>query len=227
MTANRRDVVLARIDAACRATNRPAGAVSLLAVSKLHPVDAIREVYAQGQRAFGENYVQEGVDKTIALADLPDIEWHMIGPLQSNKTREVAENFHWVHTVDREKIAQRLNDQRPAHLPPLNVCVQINISGEESKSGVAPSEALALLRAVAALPRLRLRGLMGMAAPEIGEAATRAQFRQMADFVPTAQTHGIALDTLSMGMSDDMDWAIAEGSTMVRVGTALFGKRPG
>jgi pyridoxal phosphate enzyme (YggS family) len=206
--------------------------VQLLAVSKLHPPEAIRALYAQGQRLFGENYVQEGVDKVRGLADLADIEWHMIGPIQSNKTREVAEHFAWVHTVERDKIAQRLNDQRPAHLPPLNVCVQINVSGEASKSGVSPDDAPALLRNVAAMPRLRLRGLMGMPEPGLGENETRTQFRLLkavfAQFVPTAQSQGVAsFDTLSMGMSDDLDWAIAEGSTMVRVGTALFGKRPG
>lgn len=230
MIENRRELVLQRINAACRATLRPAGDVRLLAVSKRHPPAAIRALYGQGQRAFGENYVQEGVDKVRALAELADIEWHMIGPVQSNKTRDVAECFSWVHTIDRAKIAQRLNDQRPAHLAPLNVCVQLNVSGEGSKSGVIPSQAPALLREVAAMPRLRLRGLMAMPEPGIGEAQTRAQFGVLravfAAFVPTAQLHRLPFDTLSMGMSDDLEWAVAEGSTMVRVGTALFGKRP-
>jgi PLP dependent protein len=226
MTIQRLEIVQKRIKDTCGATLRPFDAVKLLAVSKLHPAEAVRGLYAAGQRAFGENYVQEGVEKIVALADLTDIEWHLIGPMQSNKTRDVAEHFAWVHTVDRLKIAQRLSDQRPAHLPPLKVCVQINISGEASKSGVAPDDALALIDAVNALPRLQLRGLMGMAAPEIGEAATRAQFRIVGQVQAAAAAHGITLDTLSMGMSDDMDWAIAEGSTLVRIGTALFGQRP-
>jgi PLP dependent protein len=211
-----------RIQRTCGATLRQPGTVRLLAVSKLHPAEAVRALYAAGQRAFGENYVQEGVDKILALSDLPDIEWHLIGPLQSNKTRDVAAHFAWVHSLDREKLAQRLNDHRPAHLPPLNVCVQVNVSGEASKSGVMPAEAPALLAAVAALPRLKLRGVMGMPEPGIGEAATRAQFRLLRELF---NAHP-GLDTLSMGMSDDLEWAIAEGSTLVRIGTALFGKRP-
>ncbi len=226
MTENRIELVRRRIKDTCGATNRDPATVKLLAVSKLHPGSAVRALYAQGQRAFGENYVQEGIDKVAELTDLADIEWHMIGPLQSNKTRDVAENFAWVHTVDREKIAQRLNDQRPADLPPLNVCLQINVSGEASKSGIALAEALPLAQQIAAsMPRLKLRGFMGMPEPGIGEPATRAQFQALAALIPAAQNRGIALDTLSMGMSDDMDWAIAEGSTMVRVGTALFGAR--
>jgi PLP dependent protein len=220
MTENRIELVRRRIKDTCGATNRNPATVKLLAVSKLHPGSAVRALYAQGQRAFGENYVQEGVDKVAELADLTDIEWHMIGPLQSNKTRDVAANFAWVHTVDREKIAQRLNDQRPADLPPLNICLQIN--------GSALAEALPLAQQIAtSMPRLKLRGFMGMPEPGIGESATRAQFRALAALIPAAQNRSLTLDTLSMGMSDDMDWAIAEGSTMVRVGTALFGARPG
>ncbi len=233
MTVNPREAVLRRIKNTCDATHRSASEVNLLAVSKLHPAEAVRVLYAQGQRAFGENYVQEGVDKIAALADLPDIEWHMIGPLQSNKTREVAEHFDWVHTVEREKIAVRLNDQRPAHLPPLNVCVQVNISGEASKSGCAVADAVGLARAVSALPRLRLRGLMGMAAPGLSERETRAQFAVLRDVLRKICAEGTKPEDftdvmqLSMGMSDDLEWAIAEGATMVRVGTALFGARAG
>jgi PLP dependent protein len=226
MTENPLETVQRRIKNACGATSRIENSVQLLAVSKLHAGSAVRALYAQGQRAFGENYVQEGVDKVAELADLSDIEWHMIGPLQSNKTREVAENFAWVHTVDRQKIAQRLSDQRLTKKTPLNICIQVNISGEASKSGCPPEEAVAFALAAAKLPRIVVRGFMGMAAPDIGEAATRAQFRLLAGLIPAAQQQGLTLDTLSMGMSDDMDWAIAEGSTMVRVGTALFGARP-
>ena len=226
MTENRLETVQRRIKNTCDATNRDSAGVRLLAVSKLHPGNAVRALYAQGQRAFGENYVQEGVDKVAELADLADIEWHLIGPLQSNKTREVAENFSWVHTVDREKIALRLHDQRPPRLAPLNVCIQVNVSGEASKSGCPLKEAVALALHAAKWPRLNVRGFMGMPEPDIGEEATRAQFRALAALIPAAAQQGLALDTLSMGMSDDMDWAIAEGSTMVRVGTALFGARP-
>jgi PLP dependent protein len=228
MTDNRRNAVLERVKNAYGATKRLGNAPVLLAVSKLHPAEAVRALYAQGQRAFGENYVQEGIEKIAALADLADIEWHMIGPLQSNKTRDVAEHFDWVHAIEREKIAQRLNDQRPASMPALNVCVQVNVSGEASKSGCMPTEAIALARAVAGMPRLRLRGLMGMPEPGIGEPATRAQFVLLKNLFEDIRGLGFApsFDTLSMGMSDDMEWAIAEGSTMVRVGTALFGARP-
>ncbi len=226
MTENRLETVLRRIKNTCDATNRDFASVNLLAVSKLHPGSAVRVLYAQGQRAFGENYVQEGVNKIAELADLPEITWHMIGPLQSNKTRDVAENFAWVHTVDREKIVLRLHDQRPVRLAPLNICIQVKVSGEASKSGCPLNEAVALALRAAKFPRLRVRGFMGMPEPGIGEAATRAQFKTLKALMAEANTHGLALDTLSMGMSDDMDWAIAEGSTMVRVGTALFGARP-
>jgi pyridoxal phosphate enzyme (YggS family) len=198
----------------------------LLAVSKLHPAQAVREALAAGQSAFGENYVQEALDKMAALADLrAAIEWHLIGPLQSNKTRAVAEAFDWVHSVDRLKIAQRLSDQRPAHLPPLNICLQINISGEASKSGLSPAEVSEIAPAVAALPRLRLRGLMSIPEPLHGPEAQRAPHRALRRLQDDLNRQGLALDTLSMGMSDDLEAAIAEGSTMVRVGTAVFGPR--
>lgn len=217
--------VQSRIRAAAQQAGRDPGDIALLAVSKLQTPDKIRELHAAGQRAFGENYVQEAAEKIAELADLSDIEWHLIGPLQSNKTRGVAETVQWVHSVDRLKIAERLSAQRPEHLPPLNVCVQVNISGEASKSGVAPGEALALVAAVDALPRLRVRGLMGMPEPSIGDTATRAQFSMLQSLFTEARQGVASVDTLSMGMSDDLEIAIACGSTMVRVGTALFGAR--
>jgi PLP dependent protein len=219
-------LVHARIAAACGAVGRDPASVRLLAVSKLQPTDKIRHVYAAGQRAFGENYVQEAVDKTKSLAHLSEIEWHLIGPLQSNKTRDVAETMHWVHSVDRFKIAQRLSSQRPATMPPLNVCVQFNISGEASKSGASFEQADALLAAVAALPNLRLRGVMGMPEPGIGEAATCEQFSALRVVFERTKAKHASIDTLSIGMSDDLEIAIACGSTMVRVGTAVFGARP-
>jgi len=201
--------------------------VALLAVSKIQPADAVRDAFHAGQHSFGENYVQEALDKMAALADLrPRIEWHLIGPLQSNKTRVVAESFDWVHTVDRLKLAERLSAQRPPHLPPLNVCIQVNVSGEASKSGVAPAEAPALARAVAALPNLKLRGLMAIPEPAEGLEAQRAPCRELRRLRDALVAEGLPLDTLSMGMSDDLEAAIAEGSTCVRVGTAIFGKRP-
>jgi len=222
----RLEQVRARIATAAQQAHRDAGSVALLAVSKLQPVQKLRDLHAAGQRAFGENYVQEAVDKCLALADLDDIEWHLIGPLQSNKTKSVAETMHWVHSVDRLKIAERLSAQRPDRLPPLNLCVQVNISGEASKSGCAAHEALALLRAMAALPRVRVRGLMGMPEPGIGDAATREQFMRLAALFAEARAQLDSIDTLSIGMSDDLEIAVACGSTMVRVGTALFGARP-
>src|SRR5690606_1073558 len=196
----------------------------LLAVSKTWPAADVREATRCGQRAFGENYVQEGVAKIEALADL-DLEWHFIGPLQSNKTRQVAEHFAWVHTVDRLKIAERLSAQRPEHLPPLQVCVQVNVSGEASKSGVAPEEAAALAHAVAGLPRLQLRGLMAIPEPTEDAARLAAQFAVLRTLFETLKAEGLPLDTLSMGMSHDLESAIAAGATMVRVGTAIFGAR--
>jgi PLP dependent protein len=222
----RLSAVQARIAQACAQAGRAPSAVQLLAVSKLHPAQAVREALVHGQNAFGENYVQEALDKMAALADLRSaIEWHLVGPLQSNKTRAVAQAFDWVHSVDRLKIAQRLSDQRPAHLPPLNICLQVNISGEASKSGLSPAEAADIAPAVGALSRLRLRGLMAIPEPLEGFEAQRAPLRALRLLQETLNRQGLALDTLSMGMSDDLEAAIAEGSTMVRVGTAVFGPR--
>lgn len=209
---------------AALAAKRDAASVTLLAVSKTFPAEAVREAHAAGQRAFGENYVQEALDKMAALRDLP-LEWHFIGPIQSNKTRVIAENFAWVHGVERLKIAQRLSEQRPADLPPLNICLQVNVSGETSKSGVAPQEVLALARAVIALPRLKLRGLMAIPAPADEFEAQCRPFAQLRELSHEITAQGIALDTLSMGMSHDFAAAIQEGATIVRVGTAIFGTR--
>ena len=220
--------VQARIAAACQASGRASDAVQLLAVSKTFAADAVRQVAACGQRDFGENYIQEGVDKITALQAEPyPLVWHCIGPMQSNKTKLVAEHFDWAHTVDRLKIAQRLNDQRPAHLAPLNVCLQVNIDGGETKSGIAPADALALARDVAALPRLVLRGLMTIPDPVDGfdaQVAVHAKARALFDELKAALNlpH---FDTLSMGMTGDLEAAIHAGSTMVRVGTAIFGGR--
>ena len=220
--------VKGRIAAACAGAGRNAQSVTLLAVSKTFPADAVREAHAAGQRALGENYVQEGIAKVDALADLRrGLEWHLIGPLQSNKTRPVAERFDWVHSVDRLKIAERLAEQRPAMLPPLNLCLQVNISGEASKSGVAPGDLPALAAAVAALPpgRVRLRGLMAIPEPADTPDAQRAPHRALAALLADLQRRGLALDTLSMGMSADLEAAVAEGATLVRIGTAIFGQR--
>jgi PLP dependent protein len=216
-----------RIAQATRAAGRAPESVRLLAVSKTFPAEAVRAVYAAGQREFGENYVQEAAAKRDSLGDLGDAQWHLIGPLQSNKTATAAERFDWVESVDRLKIAQRLSAQRPAGLPPLSVCVQVNVSGEASKSGVAPDGVLALARDVAALPRLRLRGIMGIPEPTDDEDVARAQFRVLRECRDACVAHGIPMDTLSMGMSADLELAIAEGSTQVRVGTAIFGSRAG
>jgi pyridoxal phosphate enzyme (YggS family) len=213
-----------RIAGAARAAGREPAAVALLAVSKTHAPALIEEAFGAGQRAFGENYVQEALDKMAALAHLA-IEWHLVGPLQSNKTRAAAERFQWVHTLDREKIARRLSEQRPQAMPPLDVLVQVNVSGEASKSGVVPREAAALAKAVAALPRLRLRGLMTVPEPTDDERLQRARFREVRELYESLRREGLALDTLSMGMTADMEAAIAEGSTMVRIGTAIFGER--
>ena len=213
-----------RIARAAEAAGRNAAEVRLLAVSKTWPADSVREAAAAGQRAFGENYVQEGAEKVDALAAL-GLEWHFIGPLQSNKTRLVANRFAWVHSIDRLKIAERLSAQRDVHLPPLEVCIQVNVSGEASKSGVAPAELPALAHAVAGLPRLRLRGLMAIPEPTSDVALQRARFAALRELRDRLNAGGLALDTLSMGMSDDLEAAIAEGSTMVRVGTAIFGSR--
>jgi len=196
----------------------------LLAVSKTFPAEAIREAHAAGQRCFGESYLQEALQKLEALRDL-GIEWHFIGPIQSNKTRPIAEHFHWVHSVDRLKIAERLASARPADQPPLNVCVQVNVSGEASKSGIEPQDALELATAVAALPGLRLRGFMAIPQPTPELAEQRAQFAVLRGIFEQARATGLDVDTLSMGMSDDMEAAILEGATLVRLGTAIFGRR--
>ena len=216
--------VKARITAAARAAGRPPESVTLLAVSKSFGAIQVRECHAAGQRAFGENYVKEALDKIAALAD-DNLEWHMIGPIQSNKTRDIAEHFQWVHSVEREKIARRLNDARPAHLPPLNICIQINVSGEASKSGIAPDAEIALAAVIADLPHLRLRGLMAIPEPTPDAVLRRRHFALLREMQENLITRGHALDTLSMGMSDDLEDAIAEGATLVRVGTAIFGRR--
>jgi len=206
------------------AAGRNADSIALLAVSKTMPAERVRDAAAAGQRAFGENYVQEGVDKARQLAGL-GLEWHFIGPLQSNKTRPVAETFAWVHSIDRLKLAERLSAQRPAELPPLNVCVQVNVSGEDTKSGCTLEEAPALCRAVAALPNLRLRGLMAIPAPADEMTAQREPLARLRQLFEQLNREGLALDTLSMGMSHDLEAAVQEGATMVRIGTAIFGER--
>lgn len=224
MIADNLHAVAQRIAQACQQCDRPVDAVRLLAVSKTFGPDAVQAAFDAGQRAFGENYIQEAVEKITALQHLP-IEWHCIGPIQSNKTRLVAEHFQWVHTVDRLKIAQRLSEQRPAHLPPLQVCIQVNVDGGPTKSGVAPQEAAALAAAVAALPRLQLRGIMCIPEPAPDFVAARAVFMSAKAVFDAVKAQGLPLDTLSMGMSGDLDAAIAGGSTMVRVGSAIFGAR--
>lgn len=216
--------VRGRIAAACAACGRDPREVSLLAVSKTWPAACLREAAAAGQQAFGESYVQEAVAKMDVLADLP-LEWHFIGPLQSNKTRLVAERFAWVHSVERLKIAERLSAQRPAQLPPLQVCVQVNVSGETSKGGCAPSEAGELANAVARLPGLRLRGLMAIPEPTGDLRLLRSRFALLRGLREEVVGDGLALDVLSMGMSHDLEIAIAEGATVVRIGTAIFGER--
>jgi pyridoxal phosphate enzyme (YggS family) len=214
-----------RIEAACRACGRRPGDVSLLAVSKTFGPDAVREAHAAGQRAFGENYIQEGVEKIALLAGL-NLEWHCIGPIQSNKTRLVAEHFDWAHSVDRLKIAQRLSEQRPAGLAPLQVCLQVNVDGGANKSGVAPQDVLALALEVARLPGLSLRGLMSIPEPVDDFAAQKAVHAKARELFESLQSAGLPVDTLSMGMTADLEAAIHAGSTMVRVGTAVFGGRP-
>ena len=215
-----------RIAGAASACGRSPHSVQLLAVSKTWPAASVRAAAAAGQSDFGESYLQEALAKMAELADLaPALCWHFIGPLQSNKTQAVAAHFAWVHSVDRDKIAQRLNDQRPADLPPLQVCLQVNISGEASKSGVAPAAIAALAATVAALPRLRLRGLMAIPEACTDPLAARLPFARLRDLLERLNSTGLKLDTLSMGMSDDLEAAIAEGATMVRVGTAIFGVR--
>ncbi|WP_122666982.1 YggS family pyridoxal phosphate-dependent enzyme [Pseudomonas viridiflava] len=210
-----------RISAAAQAAQRDPASIGLLAVSKTKPAQALREAYAAGLRDFGENYLQEALGKQLELADLP-LCWHFIGPIQSNKTRAIAENFAWVHSVDRLKIAQRLSEQRPADLPPLNICIQVNVSGEASKSGCTPADLPALAEAISALPRLKLRGLMAIPEPTEDSAEQNAAFAAVSSL--QAQLN-LPLDTLSMGMSHDLEAAIAQGATWVRIGTALFGAR--
>jgi pyridoxal phosphate enzyme (YggS family) len=221
---NRLQAVKSRIASACRRLGRDPRDIVLVAVAKGFPVADIRAAHAAGQRDFGENQVQEALAKVAALAGC-DLVWHFIGPLQSNKTRAVAEHFDWVHSIDRLKVAERLAAQRPASLPPLQACVQVNVSGEASKSGVAPAEAPALAHAVAELPRLRLRGLMTIPEPSLDAALVRRRFDALAALKERLVREGLALDTLSMGMSDDLELAIAAGATVVRVGTAIFGPR--
>ena len=214
-------LVQTRIQAAALAAQRDENSVQLLAVSKTKPAEALREAYAAGIRDFGENYLQEALGKQLELADLPLI-WHFIGPIQSNKTRAIAEHFDWVHSVDRLKIAQRLSEQRPADLPPLNICIQVNVSGEASKSGCTPADLPALANAISQLPRLKLRGLMAIPEPTEDRAAQDAAFAAVQSLQAGL---GLPLDTLSMGMSHDLESAIAMGATWVRIGTALFGTR--
>ena len=214
-----------RIARACANAQRDVIEVTLLPVSKTFGPEALREAYAAGERSFGENYIQEAVEKQALLADLP-LAWHCIGPIQSNKTRLVAQHFDWAHTIDRLKIAQRLSEQRPEDRPPLSVCIQVNIDGGPGKSGVAPPEALALAREVAQLPRLKLRGIMTIPEPAEDFASQLAVHRQARQLFDQLRDAGLALDTLSMGMTADLEAAIHAGSTMVRVGTAIFGTRP-
>ena len=210
-----------RIRAAADAVQRDASSIHLLAVSKTKPAQAVREAFAAGMHDFGENYLQEALAKQAELSDLP-LSWHFIGPIQSNKTRAIAENFAWVHSVDRLKIAQRLSEQRPADLPPLNICIQVNVSGEASKSGCTPADLPALATAISTLPHLKLRGLMAIPEPTEDRAAQDAAFAQVRDLQASLN---LELDTLSMGMSHDLESAIAQGATWVRIGTALFGAR--
>jgi PLP dependent protein len=222
--------VKARIEAAARLYGRDPDGIGLLAVSKTRPAADVLAAVAGGQRAFGENYLQEGVDKIADVraelgAGAAALCWHFIGPLQSNKTRLVAENFDWVHSLDRLKVAERLSAQRPVQLPPLQVCVQVNISGEESKSGCLPAAAAELCAAVAQLPRLRLRGLMAVPAPAADFEAQCLPLGRLRELLADIKRGGLPLDTLSMGMTHDLEAAVAEGSTMVRIGTAIFGER--
>jgi pyridoxal phosphate enzyme (YggS family) len=217
-----------RLGSACEEAGRRPESIKLLAVSKTRPAEAVRAAQAAGQVDFGENYVSEALEKMQALADLRGrIHWHLIGPLQANKTRSVAEAFDWVHSVDRLRIAQRLSEQRPAHLAPLQLCLQVNISGEASKSGVTPADLPALAVAVSRLPRLHLRGLMAIPAPAQGLAAQRAPLAALRGLLEALKNQsGLRLDTLSMGMSADLEAAVLEGATLVRIGTAIFGSRP-
>jgi PLP dependent protein len=223
--ANNLQSVRERMAAACAGAQRPVNEVTLLAVSKTFGPDAVREAFAAGQLAFGENYIQEAVEKIALLGDLP-VQWHCIGPIQSNKTRLVAAHFDWAHTIDRLKVAQRLSEQRPQEMPPLQVCIQVNVDGGATKSGAAPNEVLELAREVARLPRLVLRGLMTIPEAAADFAAQKAVHLKAKALFEELKAAGLALDTLSMGMTADLEAAIAAGSTMVRVGTAIFGGRP-
>ena len=226
MIADNLQQVRRRLDRACAEAGRPVRSVTLLVVSKTFGADSVRTAVAAGEYRFGENYVLEGIEKIAALSDLrKQLEWHLIGPLQANKTRIVAEQFDWVHSVDRLKIAQRLSEQRPAHLAPLQVCLQVNISGEPSKSGLAPADVRELAHTVATLPRLRLRGLMAIPEPAVGFEAQRAPHRELRELRDALNASGLALDTLSIGMSADLEAAVAEGATIVRIGSAVFGQR--
>ena len=220
----RLQAVEARVAAAVQAAGRTPGSVTVIAVSKTFPAEVIRAAHAQGPRHFAENYLQEALAKIEALADL-DIVWHFIGPIQSNKTRPIAERFQWVHSVDRIRIAQRLSDQRPPGLPPLQLCLQVNVSGETSKNGAEPGEVPELAAAIRDLPGVRLRGLMTIPEPTDDPALQRLRFSTLRALLPSGTSHGQALDTLSMGMSDDLEAAIQEGATMVRIGRAIFGDR--
>ena len=219
-------VIRRRIAAAERRYGRPPGSVTLLAVSKTRPAEDIKEVARIGQRAFGESYGQEALGKIAALDDLPlELQWHFIGPIQANKTRAIAEHFHWVQSVDRLKVARRLSDQRPDELGPLNVCIQVNISGEAGKAGTSVADAAELARAISSLRRLRLRGLMTLPAPSSDFDLQRQPFRELHELLGELNNLGLNLDTLSMGMTQDLEAAIAEGATMVRIGTGIFGPR--
>ncbi len=221
---NNLQAVRQRIAAACSACARSPEEVLLVAVSKTFPAEAVREAARAGQRHFGENYLQEALVKIESLADLAPA-WHFIGPIQSNKTRAIAQSFQWVHSVEREKIAVRLSEQRPPDLPPLQVCIEVNVSGEQTKSGVAPEALRALAKDICTLPRLKLRGLMGIPEPTADGALTRLRFRLLRELRDELNREGLGLDTLSMGMSADLEMAIAEGATIVRIGTAIFGER--
>ncbi len=226
MIENNLHKVHQRIAIACVAAGRLEQSVTLLVVGKTFPSADLRAAFDAGARCFGENYVAEALDKINVLGDLRErIQWHLIGPLQANKTRAVAEHFDWVHSIDRLKVAQRLSEQRPAHLPPLQLCLQVNISGEASKSGLGVDDVPDVARAVASLPRVRLRGLMSVPAPATDPAAQREPHARLRELLTQLQQQGLALDTLSMGMTGDLEAAIAEGSTIVRVGTAIFGAR--
>ena len=224
----RYEAVARRIETACRAAGRTPDQVALLAVSKTFPAGRVLDLAGCGQRRFGENYLQEALAKISECAtQRPDwrLEWHFIGPIQSNKTRPIAEHFDWVHSVDRERVARRLAEQRPAQLAPLQVCIQVNIGAEDTKSGCDPAQASALAHLAASLPGLRLRGLMAIPRPEADPAAQQAQFARVRELFERLRAEGLKLDTLSMGMSDDLEAALAQGATIVRVGSALFGRR--